>query len=272
MPFRYAPYIFVAMIGLSILAFWPGYFSVLSTAPWGFHFHGIIATLWMVALALQSWSIHARKRSLHRTIGIGSLVFFPVFLAGAVAVVLSMAHATPNDIFYQMYGARLGIMDAISPFVIAWLYYHALSERRSIQLHARYFVAIPLFLAMPICVRLVSHLTPALQIHGKQDFDFFATSMRIANGISLMAPIALYATSPRHGRPFLIAGVVMLVQSVAFDTLGRTNAWHSIFVALGNLPMAPTLLAVVIAGGALSWFGWINGIAPARKRQPLAAS
>lgn len=158
MPFRYGSYVIVAMIGAAIVAFWPRYFSAITSAPWSGHFHGITATLWMLFLALQGWSIHSGRRATRRTIGIGSLLLFPLFLAGNVAVVLNMAQTTPTDIFYkyQLYGARLGIMDAASPFILGWLYYHALCERRNVQLHARYLMAMPLLLIMPIASRLIS--------------------------------------------------------------------------------------------------------------------
>jgi hypothetical protein len=39
-----------------------------------------------------------------------------------VAVVLSMAQATPFKPFCQVYGARLGIMDASTPIILGWLY------------------------------------------------------------------------------------------------------------------------------------------------------
>lgn len=104
MPFRFAAHFIIAMIGITIVAFWPGYFSTLASAPWGFHFHGITASLWMLLLAFQSWSIHSRQRALHRIGGISSLVLFPFFLAGGMAVLVSMAQATPLNPFYQLYG------------------------------------------------------------------------------------------------------------------------------------------------------------------------
>jgi len=57
MPFRFAAYFILGLIGITIVAFWPGFFSSLDSAPWGFHFHGITASLWMLLLAFQSGSI-----------------------------------------------------------------------------------------------------------------------------------------------------------------------------------------------------------------------
>jgi len=48
-----------------------------------------------------------------------------------MAVVPSMAKATPTNPFYRVYGARLGIMDATTMLILGWLFYHALSKRRN---------------------------------------------------------------------------------------------------------------------------------------------
>jgi hypothetical protein len=258
-PFRLAAYFIIAMIGAAIVAFWPAYFSSLMTAPWGFHLHGITSSLWMLLLVFQSWSIHGGQRRLHRIAGIGSLVLFPFFLAGNVAVVLSMAQATPTNPFYQVYGARLGIMDATTPIILGWLYYHALSERRNIQVHARFMMATPLLLVMPIVSRLATRFIPALVIGGPDDFHLFAWGLRIANVVSVACAASLYATSPRFGRPFLVTGIVMLAQAVLFETVASTGAWQSAFAALGRLPMLLMLVLTFLAAATLSWFGWQAG-------------
>lgn len=268
MPFRFAAYYIMAMIGITIVAFWPGYFSTLRSAPWGFHFHGITATLWMLLLAFQSWSIHGGQRRWHRSVGIGSLALFPFFIAGNVAVVLSMAKATPTDAFYQLYGARLGIMDATSPLILGWLFYHALAERRRVQLHARYMLATPLLLVMPIVSRLADAIFPALVMHGPEDFHRFVWSMRLASGVAVACAAWLYMTAPRFGRPFLVAGSVMLAQAVLFETLALTPAWQSAFAGMGRLPLSPILMLAVLGAAVVSWLGWRAGATPTR-RSPL---
>lgn len=265
MPFRFAAYVIIAMIGTTIVAFWPSYFSTLTSAPWGFHFHGVTASLWMLLLAFQSWSIHGRQRRLHRIAGIGSLVLFPFFLAGSMAVVLSMAQATPVDPFYQVYGARLGVMDVTTPIILGWLYFHALSDRRNTQLHARFMMATPLLLIMPIISRLATRFIPALAMHGPEDFHLFVWGMRIANTVSVACAAWLFATSPRFGRPFLVTGIFMLGQAVLFETVALTRAWPSAFTAMGRLPMLPTLMLTFLAAAALSWFGWQAGTLSKRR-------
>ena len=266
MPFRYAPQAIAGLIVLTVVGFWPGYFSVLGTAPWGYHFHGITASLWLILLAFQSWSAQQRRFALHRAYGIASLALFPLFLAGGLAVVLTMAASTAaGSPFYQVYGARLGTMDINSVVLLGILYYGALADRRRVQLHARWLLATPLPLIMPIIGRVINDWVPGLVMHGPQDFPLFAWGVRLSGGIALALTAWLYATAPRRGKPFLIAGAALLLQSVAFETIGRTTWWGAAFRALAALPIAPMLLAATVVGLAIDWFGWQAGRAPARR-------
>lgn len=265
MPFRHAHLYVLALIALTVVAFWPTYFSILSSSPWGFHFHGITATMWLFLLALQSWTIHDRRAALHRSLGMTSLALFPLFLAGGAAVVSSMAEATvAGNPFYQIYGARLGIMDGSSVLLLGYLYYQALKHRRSVQLHARYLLATPLPLIMPIAGRVINHLVPPLAIHGPHDFHLFAWGVRWASLVGVAIAACLYTSSPRHGRPFLVAGGVIVVQQMLFDSVGYTPAWQSVFLALGRVPVIAVVFATLAVGAGLSWAGWIAGARPKR--------
>ncbi|MFA6230242.1 MAG: hypothetical protein WC617_08705 [Rhodanobacter sp.] len=81
MPLRRAHYFIAAMPLATVVAFfWPGYFSVLRSARAELHFHASTATAWMLLLAIQSWTIHSRRRNAYRIVGMGSLFLFPLFL------------------------------------------------------------------------------------------------------------------------------------------------------------------------------------------------
>ena len=81
MPYRYAPAFIVAMIAATIFAFWRSYFGILSTAPLGFHAHGITASLWMLLLLAQSWTPHRGQMAVHRAMGRATFVVLPLFAA-----------------------------------------------------------------------------------------------------------------------------------------------------------------------------------------------
>jgi hypothetical protein len=259
MPLRHAHFFIVAMLLATVVAFWPGYFSILESARPELHFHGITATAWMVMLAVQSWTIHDGRRGAHRAIGMGSLCLFPLFLAGSIAVLLSMARSTLVDPFYQINGARLGILDVATPILLAVLFYLALKERRNVQRHARYMLATPLPLVEPIMERLLGHHIPFFM---GLDIGQFIWTMRAAELAGLVMVVWLYAMSPRHGRPFAIVGIAMIGQAVLVETLGITRGWQAIFVWLGTLPTLPVLAAATCAGALIGWMGWTAGLAP----------
>jgi hypothetical protein len=267
MPLRHAHYVIMAMVLATVVAFWPGYFSVLQTARPELHFHGITATAWMLLLAFQSWNIHHQQRSAHRIFGIGSLFLFPLFLAGSFAVILSMARSTPSDPFYQINGARLGILDAATPILLIVLFYFALRERRNVQLHARYMLATALPLVEPIVERLLGHL---VQPFTAFDVAQFVWTMRAAELGGLIATACLCATAPRHGRPFLIVGAAMVAQAVLVETLGVSSLWQTIFVGLGKLPSLSVLAITMMVGALTAWTGWTYGLASRRPKTAAA--
>src|SRR4028119_1494920 len=91
MPYRNAHWWLLLLLPLTALAFWPNYFGNLRAAPYAFHVHGVTATLWILLLAAQSWTIHERKNALHRKLGYASFALFPFFFVGGLLVIHTMA-------------------------------------------------------------------------------------------------------------------------------------------------------------------------------------
>jgi len=266
MPYRHAHWYLLLLFPLTGLAFWPNYFSKFSASPYAFHVHGITAALWIALLAAQSWTIHHRRAALHRGVGMTSLALFPFFLVGGLLVLRTMAHkvGTREDPFYDLFGARLGTMDALSSIALPFLFYTAIRWRRKVQVHARYMLAPVLFLLGPILSRLMPALPP-LAIAGPETFYRFAYGLHLANGIAVAVAAFLYVKAPRHGRPFLIVGGLVLLQSLLFETLGRTRGWEALYASLAEVPAA-LLVSLGLAAGILAGAaGWIGGQPPARR-------
>ena len=70
MPYRFAHWLILMLIVLTVPAFWRSYLSDLSSSRIELHVHGVTASIWMALLAIQSWSIHNRHRRLHRALGV----------------------------------------------------------------------------------------------------------------------------------------------------------------------------------------------------------
>ncbi|HYE28108.1 MAG TPA: hypothetical protein VEA61_07725 [Allosphingosinicella sp.] len=265
MPYRHAHWYLLLLFPLTGLAFWPNYFSKLSDSPYAFHVHGVTASLWIMLLAFQSWSIHRRRNSQHRSAGLASLALFPLFITGGLLVIQTMAvkFAAASYPFYAVFGARLGAVDAVSSATMPCLFYMALKWRRKVHLHARYMLAPVLFLLGPILSRLMPVLPP-LAITGPADFYRFGYGVHIANAMAVGAAAVLYLRAPKWGRPFLAVGALVAVQSLIFETLGRTAAWEGLFAAIGTVPTALVASLGLGAGAAAAWSGWAAGRIPPR--------
>ena len=260
MPYRHAHYWLLSLYPLTLLAFWPGYFSRLAEAPPALHFHGLTASVWIALLAAQSWTIHRRRNSLHKTLGYSSFFLFPLFLTGGLLVIQTMASATAAGVspFYDLFGARLGTFDFVSAVGVGYFYFMALKHRRNVQLHARYMLGTIFFLIGPILARFLGAIPP-ISIRGPETFDRFAMAFHLANLIAFAFVMALYVRSGRFGRPMLIAAALIALQSILFETLGATTIWQNLFASIARLPTTAIISFGLAASSAIIWLGWISG-------------
>jgi hypothetical protein len=266
MPYRHAHWYLLLLFPLTGLAFWPAYFSKFAASPYAFHVHGVTASLWIALLAFQSWTIHHRRNALHRQTGAASLALFPFFLAGGLLVLQTMAEkvATGESPFYSVFGARLGAIDTVSSVALPFLFYSAIRWRRKVHPHARYMLAPILFLLPPILSRLMPALPP-LAIGGPETFHRFGYGVHLADLIAVAIAAFLYRRAPRHGRPFLIVGGLIVLQSLLFETLGRTRDWELFYSSLAHVPTALVVSVGLAAGAMAGAAGWIGGQPPERR-------
>lgn len=266
MPYRRAHWYLLLLFPLTGLAFWPNYFSKFAGSPYAFHVHGITASLWIGLLAFQSWTIHNRRRALHRGAGAASLALFPFFLVGGLLVLQTMAvkFGAREDPFYALFGARLGAIDAVSSIALPFLFYLAIRWRGKVHLHARYMLAPILFLLPPILSRLIPALPP-LAVTGPETFYRFGYGVHVADAIAVAVAALLYWKAPKHGRPFAIVGGLVLLQSLLFETLGQAPAWERLYSALAGVP-TPIVVGIGLAAGVLAGAaGWTAGQPPNRR-------
>ena len=264
MPYRHA-WIWVALLLPAVaVAFWPAYLMRLGEVSWILHAHGITATLWIMLLVAQSWSIGRGARSLHRFAGRASLALFPLFWVAGLLIVHLMAagFVARDNPFQSLFGARLTPVDLLTSGAILFLYYVAVSRRRSVLVHASAMLAIPLFLVPPIFVRLFQIGGP-LAITGPNDFFKFGYGLELANLLCIALALWLYARRPKTAWPFLVAAAAIAAQGLAFETLGRSRAWEAAMPWLASIPTAAIAAIGLLLSGAVVWAAWS---APARSR------
>lgn len=132
------------------------------------------------------------------------------------------------------------------------------------QLHARYMLAPILFLLPPILSRLMPVLPP-FAITGPDTFHRFGYGVHVADGIAIALAAWLYLKAPKHGRPFAIVGGLILLHSLVFETLGRSESWEALYASLAHVP-TPLVASLGLAAGILAGAaGWIGGRPPERR-------
>ena len=69
----------------------------------------------MLLLLAQSWSAGYRQMAFHRKLGLATFVAMPLFAAGSMGVIRSMAFGTAHgDPFYPLWGAPLAGFEMMS--------------------------------------------------------------------------------------------------------------------------------------------------------------
>jgi hypothetical protein len=263
MPYRYAHWYLLTLFPLVGLAFWPGYFSIFSASPLALHAHAAAGTLWLAILAAQSWMIHNDARDIHRLVGAASLAAFPFFLATGAVVSVLMAQQFANNLspFDVMYDPRLGFGSIGFLIGFAYCYWQGLRKRPKVHSHSRYMLATAIFLLPPIFARLCRYV-PSLHIGGASDLWKFALNIQIANALTAVIAFCLAWRAGKHGRPFLEAGVVIVMTDILLQTVGVLPLWQHLFTVLARVPLPVAAAIAGAAGIIIAYGGWVSGRRP----------
>ena len=245
------------LLVLTVPAFWRGYLGQLGSVEWQLHVHGITAGLWVMLVVLQSYTIHHDKRSLHRTAGLASLILAPLFMAGGLLVVATMA-VRPGP-FAEMFGARLALLDVISVIGFAAFMFLALKHRRNVGLHAGWMLATVFPLINPTIARLLPAFVPGLTIRSIEELPRFATSVQLVQLLAIGISLFLYKRYRNHGAPMLAVAAMLVLQSVLFETVARSAWWAGVAAQIGATSPFVLMGLGITAGAVAVIAGWSAG-------------
>jgi hypothetical protein len=159
--YKYAYVWFSLAFAVTLLGFWPSFFSgPLQNDPVR-TIHGLLATAWMLMLIAQSWLIAHRHVLWHRRVGKLSYVLAPALVISAALVIPSMLgshHFPPRLVLSLIFS------DVCSLAAFTLLYGLAIWHRRSVVLHARYMSATVLVILVPALGRVFGIYVPG--VHG----------------------------------------------------------------------------------------------------------
>ena len=258
MPFRHAQWALVLLVPMIAVAFWPQYLHDLPHAAFALHAHGVTAALWIALVFFQHWLIHARRIALHRSSGLALFVVLPLFIAGALLAMQSMAaKALAGHPFYAPFGAILGLDDAIASVALLLIVCAALRRRRQVWLHAGYMLSTLLLVLPPVVTRLL----PPMAIPGLSPFD--AAYLTAESSAGVIAALLAWAY-PRSRRPFLTVAAITVAQAALVEAAGRTRLWADAFAALTHVPAALLAAIGIVVAFALLWSAWAKDPAAMR--------
>lgn len=260
MPYAKVHWFMLALLVLTVLAFWPSYFGRLQDASLAHHLHGVTGTLWIVLIALQGYLAGSRRLSLHRATG--TLVFIAVpLLVGAFSLVTwaGAQKAAMHHPFYEQFGRALLVGDLLLVFFTAFLVYLALRHRRNVHLHGALMISTVLSLLPPIWARLFGNYVPGLVIEGEDTLYRFGYSLALSVALTVALGLGLAWRYRPQGWPWLLAASANALLYLLYATFGRSALWTEWVLAIADLPAAAAFGFGAVLGGLACLLGWQQG-------------
>ena len=265
MPYRNAPYFVLLCIAVIAAGFWPSYFAKWGSVPWQFHAHGIAASIWVLMVLAQSWTVHKEQFPIHRAVGKSSMFLFPFLIGGLSAIIdlTAKGFVVANDPVRTMFGGQflIGLVLAIAAYVT--LYYRALKYRRKVWVHSGYMLATPLILFESPFSRLLGMYVPGFIIRGPDDLHLIMPSIIWSMALSLLFIAAIWFTYREKAKPFLVAGAFIVAQMLTMGLMADNGLLEGLLIFVGTTPSPAVVMAGVAIGAATSWAGWNAGKRPA---------
>lgn len=236
--YRNAHWWLLALLPLTVLAFWPGYFSQMRGASLGHHVHGAAGMLWITLAAAQSWSAATRRFALHRAVGPAVYVVVPLFVAGGVLAIVEGAagYVAGTDPFRAAFAARLTPLDAAAALAVPLIVRDALTHRRRFARHAAGMLATVLLVLPPMLARLMAWV-PGFP-------HSFVASFYTGELLGTAIATGLWWRDRRHGGAFLAVALLDVAQCVSFALYPGDGVTRAI------APLAPLPTAALAAGVA----------------------
>ena len=234
--FRGAAFYFIALLAVTLVAFWPTYISKLPGGFSGyFHFHAIVMLVWFGLLIVQPLLVRANRLRFHRALGKLSYGIAPVIVVAAI--LLAHVRLPPaNDPSFAIAALYLYLpISMIALFAIAYVL--AVVYRRTTALHARYMICTTIALVDPVVGRVIGlYIRPAA--------NGFFSAHRLEQLVSYLVTLAVLALliyrerAQRRGRTVfpIMLGATSAVYGLWF-VLPATGVWLRFAHWFRDLPL-----------------------------------
>lgn len=269
MPYKHAHWWAVLVAVVTVVGFWPSYFMVLKTSPLAFHAHAVTALVWIGLAGLQSWSIHHRRRELHRTVGKASFVLFPLLMASFVGIInLSAGRFMAGDNpFFQIYAPVFGWAMTLALIAYLVLYTQALRHRRNTWWHAGFMFSTLLVLFESPFSRIVEKWIPGMEVTGPENVELIGHQIAGSMLLAALFALGVWALHRRRAMPFLVVAGLMVVQAMGMYLVAPRDEWRALFALYAQVPGWLTVGAGALAGVLAAWIGWRYPASPGSARR-----
>ncbi len=231
---RWSPALYLGLLVLAVVAFWPGYLSAAAPAPSGWtHFHAGTGTLWLLVLIVQPWAIRSGRRELHVWLGRATFVLAPAVVVGFIGLAhSSMQGKSPQGQAVDAYFLYVRVV-LVATFI--GCYIMGMRHRRDRELHSRYMICTGLALIDPVVHRI------AQRVMGGADLNYQLLTFGIVCALLLLLIAqASFAKSGRRAFAVVLAWFVVGGIPLAFEfhTWGAPWAyWKGLSRQFVDLPL-----------------------------------
>jgi uncharacterized membrane protein len=172
---------FVASSAVTVVGFWPSFFSQLRTTDMVHMVHGMTATLWTAVPVLQVWLIRKRYFRLHRMVGrVAVFVIAPVLVLSALHMVQLMIIGDSTLLNFAFLD-----LGALVLFVVFLALAVAAIRRGDARGHERYLMATVMFALEPVLERVFVFFVPGVDGFQSALFPALASMEIIVAGFIL---------------------------------------------------------------------------------------
>lgn len=231
MTYRHAHWYFLAALTAIVAGFWPSFFRPLGAGDFSHSLHGATATLWVVALATQSWLMSRGMVTWHRRVAyVALLLLLPVLVFTALQMVAAM-FANPE--MPPFLPPLLAFIDLPSVAFLVLLVALALLNVRTPQAHKRFMSATVLVGMPPALTRLYARV-------GAPHVDFMTAlhgSFVTVEVILVLLMLSDYRSGERRRLAYPLSLVFFVAVHALMLPVGASASWGAMMAWYTGLPI-----------------------------------
>jgi len=219
--------VFIGLLLISIIAFWPTYYSVFFSSDFYIHLHAFFAVLWFGMLIVQPYLIKSRKLNIHRLIGKVSYIIAPL----VVISILLLAHESIKYAPEEVMPIRIYILylQLSLAFLFGVIYLFAIYFRKTKAIHSRFMAATALTFVDPIFARLLFIIAPNATFN-RQWITFGLINLILI----ILSVIDRKNRKTKWVYPILLLIFIIIEIPIFFDLTGQ-DWWQAFATWFGSL-------------------------------------